>query len=228
MTLKEQVAAQAVALIENNMIIGLGSGTTARIFVDLLGQKIEQGVLKNVTGVPTSEAIAALAQRRGIVLKNLADVDKLDIAVDGADEVDPHLNLMKGWGGALVREKLVELYATRLVIIVDESKLVQRLGTRGPLPVEVTQFGWQAQANWLAKTLGCTVTRRRSEQDPYLTDNLNFILNCSFSDGIADPAAIQTTLADRPGLVGHGLFLNMATEVLVGSERGIQVLTRDG
>jgi len=223
---KRLAAEAAVMLVENGMTIGLGSGTTAKIFVDLLGERLASGCLKNVVGVPTSKATAQQAAALHIPLGELANYCRLDLAVDGADEVDPNLNLLKGWGGAMVREKLVELYAERFVIMVDETKLVKRLGTRGPLPIEVIPFGWQAQADWLADKLNCSVVLRRTESRPYLTDNQNYILSCHFADGITDPYQIQEQLFDRPGIVGHGLFLDMASEVLVSTPEGVNRLTR--
>lgn len=226
MNLKKQVAVKAVECIESGMVVGLGTGSTTKFVVELLAKKIRTSQLKNIVGIPTSNATAEQAKALGIQLGDLADYTKLDVAVDGADEVDHNLNLIKGWGGALVREKLVEIYAERLIIVVDESKLVEQLGTHGPLPVEVTQFAWQAQANWLADILGCTVTRRMDGSKPYLTDNQNFILHCNFQNGISDPYAVRGCLADRPGLVGHGLFLDMATDVLVATTNGVKQLIR--
>ena len=215
---KKAAAEAALRLVKSKMVLGLGSGTTAKIFVDLLGERIQRGLLENIVGVPTSEATMRQAAELGISLGHLADFQKLDMAIDGADEVDPNLNLTKGWGGALVREKLVGIYAERFVIMVDESKLVERLGTRGPIPVEVSQFAWQAQARWLRETLQCQVERRMDDESPYITDNQNFILSCSFPNGIIDPYQVADRLIHRPGLVGHGLFLDMATDVFVGKE----------
>lgn len=226
MNLKKQVAVKAVECIESGMVVGLGTGSTTKFVVELLGEKIRTGQLKNIVGIPTSNATTAQAKALNIRLGELADYTKLDVAIDGADEVDHNLNLIKGWGGALVREKLVELYAERLIIVVDESKLVEQLGTHGPLPVEVIQFAWQAQANWLVDILGCTVTRRMDGSKPYITDNQNFILHCNFQNGISDPYAVRGCLTDRPGLVGHGLFLDMATDVLVATTNGVKQLIR--
>jgi len=142
--LKRQAAAKAVEFVSSNMIIGLGTGSTTRLAVDMIGAQVQSGVLKNIVAIPTSEATAEQARAWGISLGDLADYPQLDLAIDGADEVSPDLNLTKGWGGALVREKLVELHTAWLIIIVDELKLVQKLGTRGPLPVEVTPFAWRA------------------------------------------------------------------------------------
>jgi len=227
MDLKRQVATVAVEWIESGMVVGLGSGSTAKIVIDLLGEKIRAGHLKNIVGIPTSNATAAQARALGIALAELGDYAKLDLAIDGADEVDGRLNLIKGWGGALVREKLVEIYAKRLVIVVDETKLVKQLGTRGPLPVEVAQFAWQAQANWLADTLNCSVTLRLDGTEPYLSDNQNFILHCAFEHGISDPYLIRDSLMDRPGVVGHGLFLDLAADVLIATASGVKHLRRE-
>ncbi len=225
-TLKARAAAQAVEAIADGMVVGLGTGSTTRFAVDMIGERVQSGALKDILGVPTSEATAQQATALGIPLVSLADVPRIDVAIDGADEVDPQLNLTKGWGGALVREKLVEMHAERLIIIVDDSKLVRKLGTRGPLPVEVTPFGWEIQARWLAETLGCRVERRMDDGSPYITDNRNFILHCHFSAGIDDPSAVAQALAGRTGVVGHGLFLNMATDVIVAAPDGIRRMRR--
>jgi ribose 5-phosphate isomerase A len=225
MNLKKQVALEAVEFVESGMVLGLGSGSTIEFFITQLGQKIQAGQLKDIVGIPTSAATAAQAQAIGITLGELATYSKLNLAVDGADEVDPQLNLIKGWGGALVREKLVELYAERLMIVVDESKLVERLGMHGPLPVEVTPFAWQMQARWLAEQLGCRVELRCRDDKPYVTDNQNFILDCYQAAGFDDPYDIQQRLGNRPGLVGHGFFLGMATDVLVGRPGGVERLS---
>jgi ribose 5-phosphate isomerase A len=151
----------------------------------------------------------------------------LDLAIDGADEVDPRLNLIKGLGGALMREKIVESTARRFVVMVDESKLVERLGTRGPLPVEVTQFAWEVHVRWL-ESLGCRAElRREADGSPYVTDNGNYIVHCTFPDGIADPFALARTLIERPGILEHGLFLGMATDVVVSGVDSIRVIARE-
>jgi ribose 5-phosphate isomerase A len=226
MNLKEEVALKALKLVESGMVIGLGTGSTMKFFIDHLGRKIQAGELKNIVAVPTSEATRQQAVGLDIPLSELEHHSQLDLAVDGADEVDPNLNLIKGWGGALVREKLVELYTARLVIVVDQSKLVDRLGTHGALPVEVVPFAWQVQSDWLARQLQCRVELRCHDDQPYVTDNQNFILDCCFPDGIHDPAWVQAQLGNRPGLVGHGLFLDMATDVLAGRPSGVEWLTK--
>lgn len=222
--LKAKAAAKAVALITDNMVLGLGTGSTTRYAVDMIGEKVKSGALKNIVGIPTSESTVRQATALGIPLGDLADYPHIDLAIDGADEVSPTLDVTKGWGGALVREKLVEMHAERLVIIVDTSKMVEKLGTRGPVPVEVTPFGWQMQQRWLAKKLGCRVERRETNGEPFITDNQNYILHCFFAAGIDDPHAIHRALAGRTGIVGHGLFLNMVTDVIVAAPNGIRHL----
>ena len=224
--LKWEAAAKAVDFVQSGMVLGLGSGSTAAYAVDLVGARFQSGALRDIVGVPTSEATAARAGELGIPLATLAEHPRLDLAIDGADEVDPDLNLIKGLGGALLREKIVEMAARRFVVVVDESKLVDRLGTRGPLPVEVTQFAWEVHARWLA-SLGCRAElRRESDGAPYVTDNGNYIVHCTFPAGIPDPAALARTLIERPGIVEHGLFLGMATDVVVAGPNGIRLMAR--
>ena len=224
--LKRLAAERAVDFVQSGMILGLGSGTTSRHVVDVIGERLKAGIVQGLVCVPTSEQTAAQARGLGILLSTLAEHPVLDLVIDGADEVDPCLNLIKGLGGALLREKIVESAARRLVVVVDESKLVERLGTRGPLPVEVTQFAWEAHARWL-ESLGCRAElRREPDGAPYVTDNSNYIVHCSFPAGIADPMALAGRLGERPGILEHGLFLGMATEVVVASENGVRVLGR--
>lgn len=224
--LKRLAAERAVDLVQSGMILGLGHGSTTRPAVDLIGQRVKLGLLQDIVAVPTSEATRAQGQVLGIPLATLAERPVLDLAIDGADEVDPDLNLIKGLGGALLREKIVETAAQRFVVVVDESKLVERLGTRGPLPVEVTQFEWQVHARWLA-SLGCRAElRREADGAPFVTDNGNYIIHCTFPDGISDPVAMARTLIERPGILEHGLFLGMATEVVVAGADGVRLIQR--
>ncbi len=219
-------AARAVDFVQSGMILGLGHGSTAKHAVDVIGERVNSGSLRDIVGVPTSEYTAAQARALGIPLATLAEQPVLDLAIDGADEVDPDLSLIKGLGGALLREKIVERAARRFVVIVDDSKLVKRLGTRGPLPVEVTQFAWKAHIVWL-ESLGCRAElRREDEGSPFVTDNGNYIIHCTFPDGITDPASLARTLIERPGVLEHGLFLEMATEVVVADSDGVRVISR--
>jgi ribose 5-phosphate isomerase A len=226
MNLKEQVAHQALEYVESGMVLGLGSGSTAAHFIDLLGARLQSGELGNIVGVATSRESESQARGWGIPLSALADQPRLDLTVDGADEVDPDLNLIKGLGRALLREKIVEIHTERLVIVVDESKLVRRLG-RGPLPLDMVPFGWETQIRWL-NSLGCRAELRLEEDgSPVVTDDGNYMALCHFPEGITDPHGLARALADRPGIVEHGLFLGMADEVLVSSTQGTRVLRRE-
>jgi ribose 5-phosphate isomerase A len=225
--LKRMAAEHAVDLAESGMVLGLGHGSTTKHAVDIIGERVQNGTLQNIVGVPTSEYTAAQARLLGIPLATLVEQPVLDLAIDGADEVDPALNLIKGLGGALLREKIVEIAARRFVVIVDESKLVERLGTRGPLPVEVTQFAWKAHLRWL-ESLGCSGDlRREADGTPFVTDNSNYIIHCTFPDGIPDPVELGRTLIEQPGILEHGLFLGMATEVVVAGNEGLRIIEGD-
>jgi ribose 5-phosphate isomerase A len=226
MDLKAQAATKALDFVESGMILGLGSGSTASRFVQFLGDRLAQGQLRNIIAVPTSEKTAAQALMLGIPLTTLTEHPRLDLAVDGADEVDPNLNLIKGLGRALLREKVVVTHAERFVVIVDESKLVSRLGTRGPLPVEIVQFEAAAHVRWL-KTLGCRAELWLEDNDaPTVTDNGNYLVRRWFPEGIQDAPALARQLADRPGIVEHGLFLGMTSAVIVASPHEMRVLQR--
>jgi ribose 5-phosphate isomerase A len=224
--LKQQAASQALTYVHSGMVLGLGSGSTTVYFVEMLGEQLKAGSLQNILGVPTSEDTASRAQDLGIPLTNLTAHPRLDLVVDGADEVDPDLNLIKGLGRALLREKIVECHAERFLVIVDESKLVTRLGRGGPLPVEIVQFEAAAHVRWL-NTLGCRA-ELWLEQDgsPVVTENGNYLARCWFADGIEDPHALSRALVDRPGIVEHGLFLGMASAVIVAALEGVRILER--
>lgn len=207
------------------MVVGLGTGSTVAHFLSLLGEEVRAGRLYGIRGVPTSERTASAARLHEIPLATLEEEPVLDLTVDGADEVDPALNLVKGLGGALLREKIVARASRRLVVIVDESKIVERLGTRGPLPVEVVPFGWTVHLGFF-EALGARVERREvSRKHPYRTDNGNFILDVHFPDGIADPYAVELGLQARAGIVESGLFLEMAEEVFVAGEEEVRLMT---
>jgi len=226
MSLKHQSAAHALTYVRSGMTLGLGSGSTTAIFVDLLGERLARGELRNIRGVPTSEKTAAQARALGIPLTTLTEHPRLDLAVDGADEVAPALDLIKGLGRAALREKIVEIHAERFIVIVDESKLVPRLGTRGPLPVEIVTFEAGAHIRWL-NTLGCRAEQWfEADGSRVVTDNGNYLVRCWFEGGIPNPQELARTLEARPGIVGHGLFLGMADEVIVAGEGGVRVLKR--
>ena len=223
-TQKRAAARHAAALVEDGMIVGLGSGTTSTLAVQALGDRVAAGL--RFVGVPTSEEIRALAGSCGITLATLEEQPALDLAIDGADEVDPHLNLVKGHGGALLREKIVASSAARFVVIVDQSKRVERLGTRGPLPVEVSTFGWTATGNRL-KNLELSL-ELRGGSNPFLTDGGNYILDCTAGPDLdlADPG-VAVSIKVQPGVMEHGLFLGMASTVLIGrDDEQVDVLER--
>jgi ribose 5-phosphate isomerase A len=221
-SLKRAAAAAAVELVCDGMLLGLGTGSTADHALELLGDRVAEGLA--ITGVPTSERTAARARGLGIPLQQFEPGLRLDLAIDGADEVSPQLDLIKGLGGALLREKQVESCAERLVIIIDDSKLVERLG-RGPLPVEVATE--EADATLAAlRALGCEVVLRREAGAVFVTDNGNWIAHLRFADGIPDPAALDARLQALPGVIDTGLFLGMADIVYSASPAGVKRLER--
>lgn len=226
--MKRAAAARALEWVASGMRLGLGTGSTVAHFLDLLGEGVRAGRLERLVGVPTSIRTEERARALGIPLAELHDAQPLDLAVDGADEVDPALDLVKGLGGALLREKMVAQASGRLIIMVDESKRVARLGMKAPLPVEVTRFGWRAQLPFLAE-LGCEpVLRLGTDGSPYLTDNGNHMLDCRFPSGMDHPRAVDDALGRRAGIVESGLFLGLATVVVVAGTDGITVLERGG
>ena len=226
--LKAMAARQALSLVKNDMIVGLGTGSTTAFFVQFLGEALGQGRLHNIVGVPTSEKTAQQARELGIPLTTLDEVAFLDLAVDGADEVDPDLNLIKGLGKALLREKLVEIHAKALWVIVDESKMVTRLGQHVPLPVEIVPFAARATVRWLNSLPGCQAEIwLQDDGAPWITDNGHYLALCRFADGIPDPEALAQTLNAWPGVMEHGLFLGMTTGVIVAAESGVSVLKRE-
>ena len=221
--LKRAAALRAIEEVEDGMVLGLGTGSTAAFVVEGLAARVAAGL--HVVGIPTSERTAAQARRLGIPIATFAEYQKLDLTIDGADEVElGTLNLIKGLGGALLREKIVAAASRRLVIVVDQEKLVERLGEHTPVPVEVTQFGWQATAAALA-ALGCIPERRYTPgEQPFVTDGGNFILDCRFGP-IRDPAALEARIAMTVGTVESGLFVGRSSIVVVASATGVEVLT---
>ena len=212
---KAAASAAALKLVEPGMVIGLGTGTTARYFIDGLARRVAEGLRLSV--VPTSRASAELALAAGIPV--VSELDRpIDLAVDGADEIDRDLNLIKGRGGALFREKMVADASTRFVVIADEGKLVDRLGV-GVLPVEVTPFLWRQTARRLG-SLGATWDLRGGPENPFKTDNGNLIVDLLFADGVADPPGLAVQIHGILGVIEHGLFINMVTAVLVGNAAG--------
>jgi len=221
--LKRAAALRAIEEVKDGMVVGLGTGSTAAFVVEGLGARVAKGL--KVVGIPTSERTAAQARRLGISIATFAEYQRLDLTIDGADEVQlGTLDLIKGLGGALLREKIVASASNRLVIVVDQEKLVEQLGEHTPVPVEVTQFGWQATAVALAK-LGCVPERRYTVgEQPYVTDGGNFILDCCFGP-LADPRAVEKRIALTVGTVESGLFVDRSSIVVVASSTGVEVLT---
>src|SRR5688572_4467153 len=220
--LKRRAAEAALAYVEDGMRLGLGSGSTANHFVRLLGRRVAEGL--DVTGVATSQRTAQLAEEVGIRLTNLDATPELDLDVDGADEIGPGLRLIKGGGGALLREKIVAFAATRMIVIADAGKLVEELGAF-PLPIEVVGFGLTATALAVEQAgidlgLSVAIDVRRHGGEPFVTDSGNRILDASFGR-IPDPEALAGRLAEIPGIVGHGLFLGFADLALVASPDGV-------
>jgi ribose 5-phosphate isomerase A len=220
--LKRAAALRAIEEVQDGMVVGLGTGSTAAHVVEGLAARVAGGL--RVVGIPTSERTAAQARRLGIPIATFAEHQRLDLTIDGADEVQlGTLDLIKGLGGALLREKIVAAASDRLVIVVDQEKLVERLGEHTPIPVEVTQFGWQATAVALAK-LGCVPERRYTvNEQPYVTDGGNFILDCRFRP-LADPGTTEQQLAMTVGTVESGLFVGRTSVVVVASMTGVEVL----
>jgi ribose 5-phosphate isomerase A len=209
------ISETALSHIADGNVVGLGSGRAATAFIKSLGQKVQAGL--KIRAVPTSQRSADLATQLGIPLVSLDDIDQIDLTVDGADEVDPQLNLIKGLGGALVREKIVAASARRLIILVGQEKLVKRLGEHGVLPVEVVPFGLALCKRRLTE-LGCPPVLRVKEGKTFVTDNGNVILDCKISP-IADPVNFERGVLAIPGVVGAGIFLGMADTVLVGDSQ---------
>ncbi len=219
----EASAVAALAFVEDGQVLGLGTGRAAEAFVRALARRVKDGL--SVRAVPTSERTAALAGGLGIPLATLAEVGRLDVTFDGADEVDPQLDLIKGYGGALVREKIVAASSDRLVILVGEEKLVDRLGQRGRLPVEVIPFG-AALARERLRALGCEPElRKTADGEPYRTDNGNLILDCRLGP-IEKPGELDTAISGIPGVLGTGLFIGLADAVVVQRGDDVEVLRR--
>jgi len=220
----KRAAAEAAAnLVADGMAVGLGTGSTAAYFISALGRKVAADGLR-ITGIPTSEQTATHARNLRIPLTSFAERTQLDLTVDGADEVElGTLSLIKGHGGALLREKIVAAASQRLVIIADETKLVERLGSLVAVPVEVVRFGWQATGLRLAKIGGNPSLRFGVDKEPFITDGGNYIMDCAFGP-IANPKEVAHHLDHVIGAIEHGLFLGLAKEVIVGGRDGVRIL----
>jgi ribose 5-phosphate isomerase A len=222
--LKQAAANAAAAQLHDGMIVGLGSGSTAKLAVAAIGKRVHEGL--RIIGIPTSEQTADQAKSLGIALSTLGEYQQIDVTIDGADEVElGTLNLIKGGGGNQLREKIVAVASSRLVIIVDETKLVQQLGTHAKVPVEVAQFGWQATSRSLAKLAANPGLRLRPDGQPFITDGGNYILDCAFGP-IGSPATLEKELDSVVGVVEHGLFIGIASHVFIGIPGGVKQLDR--
>jgi ribose 5-phosphate isomerase A len=221
--LKRLAAEAAVAEVEDGMVLGIGTGSTAAFAIEALAGRVAEGL--RVVGIPTSEQTAKLARERGIALTSFAEHRRIDMTIDGADEVEiGSLNLIKGLGGALLREKIVASASGRMAVIIDEGKLVQRLGSRAPVPVEIVPFGCEVTLEHLAGIQG-RPTLRMAGEAPFRTDGGHHIADCAFGE-IADPAGLERRLAMLTGVVESGLFIGIASRVFVGTSDGVRVLDR--
>lgn len=219
---KRKAAVRAVSEVEDGMVLGLGSGSTASFVIEALAVRIAERL--RIVGIPSSDATAALAKRLGVPLTSFAEHRRIDITIDGADQVQRGtLNLVKGLGGALLREKILACASDRMIVVVDETKLVNRLGGQTPLPVEIVPFGWQVVCEKLA-AIGCTPRLRLVEDQPFTTDGGNYIADCTFAD-ISDPAALAIRLSAMVGIIESGLFVDMASMIVIGRPAAVEVIT---
>ena len=222
MDLKERAAREAVGYVKDGMVVGLGSGSTASIAIKILGERVKDGM--RIVGIPTSADSEILAKQVGISIGELKDHLVVNLTIDGADEVDPDLNLIKGLGGALVREKIVASATEMEIIVVDDSKLVDHLCQKAPLPVEIVKFAHDATMRRLSE-FGCKPNLRMKDGQLFVTDNGNYIADCKF-ERIDDPMTMEAELNLVPGVVDNGLFVGIADKVIVASKDGIKTLER--
>ncbi|MCK5317413.1 MAG: ribose-5-phosphate isomerase RpiA [Anaerolineales bacterium] len=224
--LKKMAGEKAVEYIESGMVVGLGYGSTAIHALRLIGELIRRGELEGIQAIPTASLIAEEARRAEIPLTSLEEHPRIDVTIDGADEVDPELNLIKGGGGALLREKIVAQATLLNIIVVDEQKLSPVLGTNFDLPVEIISFGWRPLEEYLRSLGAEPQLRTKTDGAAFVTDSGNYILDCHFGP-IDDPYALSAELKSRAGIVEHGLFLDLASEVIIAAGDGIRSLKRD-
>ena len=225
--LKRAAAERAVEFVEDGMVIGLGTGSTAKHVVDVVAERRERGELRAILGIPTSTATRDHARARGVPVTDFTEISSCDICIDGADEIGPGLDLIKGLGGALLWEKIVACASDRMVVVADESKLVARIGERAPVPVEVVPFGWSLQERYLEELGARPELRRNAAGEPFVTDSGNYILDARFDGGIKDPRKLESALRERVGIVESGLFLRIATQAVVAGAGGVRVLGLD-
>lgn len=214
---KQLAGEKAVEYVEDGMLLGLGTGSTVYWTLLKLGELVKNGL--NIRGVPTSKQTGQLATELGIPLVDIADIYEIDLTIDGADEVNPGLDLIKGGGGALLREKMIASISRRLVIVVDDTKCVPTLG-KFPLPIEVVPFGWEITSRQIDKLGPCNPVLRKENNAPFVTDNGNYILDCQF-EAIHEPEDLNRQLNRIPGVVENGLFVNLSDIVIIGGRNGV-------
>jgi ribose 5-phosphate isomerase A len=217
--MKRRAGEKAVEYIKDGMIVGLGTGTTVKYTILKLGEMVKEGL--DIIGIPTSKATEELAKNVGIKLGNINEYQQIDLTIDGADEVDKNLNLIKGGGGALLREKMIAHASKYEIIVVDKSKIKDTLGDF-PLPIEVVKFGYLRTMNVLSN-FGCTPKLRTKKGAPFITDNGNYIIDCKF-DKIEKPKSLEKEIDEIPGVVEIGLFVNLANEVIIGKEKNVDIM----
>jgi ribose 5-phosphate isomerase A len=222
---KQNAAKMAVKYIQSGMVVGLGSGSSARLAVRRLGALLQAGKLINILGIPSSVQTEALARQIGVPLTTLEEHPIIDLSIDGADEVDPNLQMIKGGGGALLREKIVAQASRQVIIIADDSKRSPVLGTHRPVPVEVVPFGWRSQFQFLETIGGHPHIRLKQDGSSFATDQGNMILDCHFGP-INDPRTLASQLDQRAGIAAHGIFLDIATDVIFCGQTGCEQISR--
>jgi ribose 5-phosphate isomerase A len=224
---KKRAAVAAIEYVRSGMVVGLGTGSTSRHFHEALGVAIREGNLRDIKGVPTSEWAADFAQQQGVQLTTLAQNPQPDVTVDGADEIDPQMNLIKGLGGALLREKIVAGCSKMMIVIADSTKVVTKLGTTQPLPIEVTPFGHETHVAFF-RSLGGEPTLRQDKKKggTFVTDNANYIYDVRFAAGIPDAPALEAKLQHRPGIVETGLFIGIAAIALIADDHNLETRRR--
>jgi ribose 5-phosphate isomerase A len=217
---KKQAAERAAEFVQPGMVVGLGTGTTAIFAIQRIARLLNEGQLQGIVGFATSRASCDAAQQLGIPIMTEEMVRDVDLTIDGADEVDPDLNMIKGGGGALLREKIVAQASSRVIIIADESKVSPKLGTHCTLPVEVFCFGWRSQLRYLESLDARVTVRHNADGSMFFTDSGNMIFDCSFGP-IENPAVLAALLSDRAGIAGHGLFLGLVTDAIISGRDGL-------
>lgn len=220
--LKKLAGEKAVEYVQDGMILGLGSGSTVEYSIKKLGKLVKGGL--KIKGIPTSVHTKRIATEENIPLTTLEENPDIDLTIDGADEVDSNLNLIKGGGGALTREKIIAYHSKQVIIIVDDSKVVKALGIDFPLPVEVLKFGWTSTKKVL-ETFNCNANIRKIMSEPFITDNSNYILDCEF-EKIDNPEQLEIDLNSIPGVVENGLFIGLVSKVIIGGKQGIVTLEK--